>query len=172
MTLAETFEDYRKRVLSYLGDRAPLRVLAATPARLDRIVSDLPPFLLSRRPAPGKWSIREILAHLADAELAMAWRIRNMIATPGVRLAWWDEHLWSDRLGYARVPVSRSLRVFAALRDSNMALLKSVGPVARRQRYGVHDTRGRQTVEAFVRMEAAHDLNHMRQIAAIAARTR
>jgi DinB superfamily len=68
--MAETFEEYRTRVLSYLGDQEPIGVQQATPSQLDR------------RPAPEKWSIAEIVAHLADAELAMGgdcetcWRIR------------------------------------------------------------------------------------------------
>jgi hypothetical protein len=162
--MAETFEEYRSRILGYLGDRDPLRVQAATPTRLERLIRDASPRALARRPDPEKWSVVEIVAHLADAELAMGWRLRNMLATPGVRLQWWDEHLWSEKCGYKRMPPRRSVATFRALRESNLALLRSVPRRQWQAAYGLHDTRGRQTIAEFVRMEAGHDLNHLLQI--------
>ena len=94
--MAETFEAYRTRVLSYLGDEEPIGVQQATPSQLDRRLRDVVPEELIRRPAPEKWSIAEIVAHLADAELAMGWRLRNMLANPGVALTWWDQAVWGD----------------------------------------------------------------------------
>jgi len=67
--MAETFEAYRTRVLSYLGEEEPIAVQQATPAQLDRRLRDVAPERLIRRPAPEKWSIAEIVADLADAEL-------------------------------------------------------------------------------------------------------
>jgi len=89
--MAETFEAYRNRILNYLGDQEPIGVQQATPSELDRRLRDVAVEELIRRPAPDKWSIAEIVAHLADAELAMGWRLRNMLANPGVALTWWDE---------------------------------------------------------------------------------
>jgi hypothetical protein len=168
--MTETFDEYRARVLDYLGRRDPLRVQAATPARLARLVEGVPRRVLTRRPAPGKWSIVEILAHLADAELAMGWRIRSMLATPGVALAWWDEYLWSEKCRYARIPPMQSLATFRTLRTSNLALLRAMPRVSWKRCYGVHGKRGRQTIADFVQMEAAHDLNHIRQIRVLLGR--
>jgi hypothetical protein len=168
--MSESFEEYRARVLSYLGHRDPLRVQATTPGRLERLTRGVPVGVLRRRPAPAKWSVAEIVAHMADAELAMGWRLRNMIARPGVRLAWWDEHAWSVVLAYAKTPVARSLDAFRSLRTGNLELLRSLSRRRWTLSYGVHDKRGRQTVADFVRMEAAHDLNHLRQVAAIVER--
>jgi hypothetical protein len=122
------------------GDEEPIGVQQATPSQLDRRLRDVEPEELIRRPAPEKWSIAEIAAHLADAELAMGWRLRNMPANPGVALTWWDEAAWAERLGYAQQDASLSAGVFRALRESNLRLLESV------------------------RLEAAHDLNHLRRI--------
>lgn len=169
--MAETTEQYVARVMGYLGARDPLRVMARTPRRLERIVSGVSPRLARQRPAPDKWSIREIVCHLADAELALAWRLRNMLATPGVRLQWWDENVWPDACGYDRTPMVQALDVFRVLRASNLALVKAVGTRRWSSAYGLHDTRGRQTVTDFIRMEAAHDLNHLARIAAILARS-
>jgi len=162
--MAETFSEYRNRVLGYLGDRDPMRVQGATPGRLERLIRGVSRGVLTRRPGPGKWSIVEIVAHLADAELAMGWRLRSMLATPGVHLQWWDEHLWSEKCNYLRISPWRSVATFRTLRESNLALLRSVPPQEWGASYGVHDKRGRQTVVEFVRMEAGHDLNHLLQI--------
>src|SRR4029079_1739852 len=124
--MAETFEAYRNRVLSYLGDQDPIGVQQATPSQLEHRLRDVTPEELIRRPAPDKWSIAEIVAHLADAELAMAWRLRNMLADPGVTLAWWDAAVWAWRLSYAQQDVSLSAEVFRVLRESNLRLLESV----------------------------------------------
>ena len=110
-------------VLSYLGDEEPIGVQRATPSQLDRRLRDVAPAELIRRPAPEKWSIAEIVAHLADAELAMGWRLRNMLANPGVALTWWDEAAWAERLGYAHQDASFSAGVFRTLRESNLRLL-------------------------------------------------
>ena len=168
--MEETFEAYRNRVLSYLGDEEPIGVQQATPSQLDRRLRDVTPEELIRRPAPEKWSIVEIVAHLADAELAMGWRVRNMLSNPGVALTWWDEAQWAERLAYSVQPVRYSLRTFTALRESNLRLLESVDRSRWIECYGMHEVRGRQTVEEFVRLEAAHDLNHLMQIDEILGR--
>jgi hypothetical protein len=93
--MAETFEAYRTRVLSYVGDEEPNSVQQATPSQLDRRLRDVAPEELIRRLAPEKWSIAEIVAHLSDAELAMGWRLRNMLANPGVAV------VGSSRMGGA-----------------------------------------------------------------------
>ncbi|HEV8485452.1 MAG TPA: DinB family protein [Blastocatellia bacterium] len=81
--MAETFEAYRNRVLSYLGDEDPIGVQQSTPSQLEHRLRDVAPEELIRRPAPEKWSIAEIVAHLADAELAMAWRLAKHAGKSG-----------------------------------------------------------------------------------------
>ncbi len=167
--MTETFAEYRSRVLGYLGARDPVRVQRATPAALERRLRGVPRVTLTRRPAPGKWSIAEIVAHMADAELAMGWRLRGMLATPGVALTWWDQDRWAERLDYQARPVGDAARLFRALREGNLALLAAVPRAWWTECYGVHEVRGRQSVADFVALEAAHDLNHLRQIDRILA---
>jgi hypothetical protein len=163
----ESFEQYRSRVLGYLGSRDPMRVLRTTPRRLERLIAGRSRFELARRPAVGQWSVNDIAAHLADAELAFGWRIRNVVATPGVHLEWWDEHLWSEKLEYARAPVRASLAAYVALRVANLRVLRSLPPAVSGAAFGVHAKRGRQTLRDLVVMEAAHDLNHLGQVRAL-----
>jgi hypothetical protein len=162
--MSESFAAYRRRVLGYLGKRDPEAVLADTPQALANTLASVPASFLASRAEAGRWSIVEIAGHLADAELAFGWRIRNVLATPGVRLPWWDENLWSEKLGYARMPLSICLSSFAAQRAANLAVLRSVPHVAFVLAFGVHERRGRQTLGDLVALEAAHDLNHLRQI--------
>jgi len=165
--MTESFPEYRTRVLGYLGSRDPVGVLRVTPRQLARLLTGASRVVLTTRPAPGKWSVLEIVAHLADAELALSWRLRNAIAAPGVALAWWDESVWAERLGYQTIPWRASLGRFRALRLANLALLRSLPLAAWDELYGTHAKRGRQSVREFVTLEAAHDLNHLRQIRAL-----
>ena len=168
--MEETFQKYRKRILGYLGKKDPLRVQRATPEKLARLLRGASLKRLSQRPAPGKWSVVEILAHLADAELALAWRIRTMLARSGTRLLWFDQDKWAAQFHYKRRNPQKSLQLFRALRESNLALLRSVPRRKWKSCFGVHEVRGRQTVADFVVLEAAHDLNHLLQIRRILRR--
>ena len=165
--MAESFQAYRDRILGYLGTRDPIRVQQSTPSKLERLLRGVRRPQLTRRPSSAKWSILEIVSHMADAELAMGWRLRNMLAQPGVRLSWFDQDLWVRRLDYNAQDLRRQLAQFRAYREGNLALLRSVPRRRWGSCYGVHEVRGRQTVTEFVRMEAAHDLAHLRQIGAI-----
>jgi hypothetical protein len=162
--MTESFPEYRTRILGYLGSRDPVGVLRATPSQLPRLLTGVSRVVLTTRPAVGKWSVLEIVAHLADAELAFSWRIRNAIASPGVALAWWDEAVWAERLGYQNIPWRASVSRFKVLRVANLNLLRSLPSVSWDACYGTHATRGRQSIRDFVTLEAAHDLNHLRQI--------
>jgi hypothetical protein len=119
-----------------------------------------------RRPAPGKWSIAEIVAHLADAEIVIAWRLRQILSVNGTPLQAYDQDLWASTFDYAHRDPRQSLESFRVLREGNLALLKTV-PRAMWENYGMHQERGRESVEHFVRMVAGHDLNHLRQVEAI-----
>ena len=158
------FSAYRKRVLGYLGGRSPIHVLQRTPSRIESILKEFPRGSLRRRPKRSSWSVVEIIAHMADAELAFGWRIRNILASSGCKLAWFDEHAWGEKLGYEDANAQLMMELFRKLRESNLALLRSAGPRKWRTKYGIHEKRGRQTVYEFVQMEAAHDLAHIRQI--------
>lgn len=116
-----------------------------------------------RRPAPDKWSVAEIVAHLADAELAISWRIRQILSKNAVPIQAYDQDQWSKTFDYAHRDPRLSLANFRALREANLALLKSV-PRKLWDNYGVHEERGNENISHVVRMVAGHDLNHLQQI--------
>src|SRR5688572_18266366 len=148
--LPETFAEYQRRVLGYLGSRDPIRVQRSTPSALERRLRGLSRALVRRRPAPTRWSIAEIVAHMADAELAMGWRLRSMLATPGVSLTWWDQDRWAERLRYSSGSAREYAALFRALRVANLRLLLAVPRTWWDECHGVHERRGRQSVADFV----------------------
>ena len=81
---------------------------------------------LMRRPAPGKWSIGEIVAHLADDELVGAYRIRKILEEPGTAIQSFDQDKWAASGKYSRCDPKRSLELFLTLRQANLTLLKSL----------------------------------------------
>src|SRR3984893_9996334 len=99
--MAETFEAYRTRVLSYLGDEEPIGVQQATPSQLDWRLRDVAPEGVIRRPGPEKWSIAEIVVHLADAGLARASLLRYMPLIRAVALGSWENVKWAVGLASA-----------------------------------------------------------------------
>ena len=161
--MKETPQQYTARILGYARGRDALAVLAATPSRLARMVARRTARELTRPPAPGRWSVGEILAHLADAELVAGYRWRMMISHSGGDIQAFDQDRWAAEHGYARAKPRASLEAFAAMRAFNLRLLRSI-PSSAWRRYGVHSERGKETVEKYARMMAGHDLNHLAQI--------
>jgi DinB superfamily len=163
----ETPQQYIRRILGYLGDQDPLRVQQATAKKLQRLIQPLDRKQLSRRPVTGKWSIGEILAHLADAELVGSWRLRSVLGSSGNAIQAFDQEVWAETFAYSRRVPGVSLATFRVLRENNVALLKAL-PKNLWARYGIHQERGKETITQIVRMFAGHDLNHLRQIEEIA----
>ena len=136
-------------------------------AEMPHLVADLirgaPPEELSARPAPGKWSIVEIIAHLAEDELTGTWRYRQMIESPGTSLPGFDQDLWARLGDYAAWSAKDALDMFRLLREANLRMLRGL---TERQfdAGGVHAERGEMTVRSLARHMAGHDRNHLEQI--------
>jgi hypothetical protein len=163
----ETVKQYVSRIRGLVGGKDPLRVQAATPGRLRKLVRRLPARRLKRRPAPGKWSIGEILAHLADAELVGGNRIRTILGAPGTPIQAFDQDDWAKAMRYREQDAHTSLEAFCVLRERNLALLRSLSPRQWKQ-YGMHQERGKESVTRIVEMFAGHDLNHLKQVERLA----
>lgn len=154
---------YIAAVLSLLADRDPLEVLAATPGELRRLLEPVPEEALSRPEAPGKWSLLQVAAHLADSEVAYAWRLRLILAQDRPPLTGYDQDAWAERLGYAEANLAECLALFETLRASNLRLLRRLDPEDW-ERVAVHAERGEESVRHMAKLYAGHDLLHLRQI--------
>ncbi len=161
--MKEAPRQYTKRILGYLDGRDAMKVLAATPQRLAAMTRGLTPTQLRWRPAPGKWSITEILAHLSDTELVAAYRYRMIICQSGTPIQAYDQDRWAAGCHYAKKEVKESLEEFAVVRAKNLRLLRSISRQAW-ERYGLHAERGKETVRRLTEMMAGHDLNHLGQM--------
>jgi len=162
--MKETVQEYTQRILSNTKGQDPLQVQAETPGKIEALTKGAgSAATLCKRPAPDKWSVSEILAHLADCEIVFAWRIRSILGEPGTPLAAFDQDAWASSGHYAQRNPHQSLALFRMLRENNLALYGSLTP-EQWQQYGVHAERGKESVEHLMRLMAGHDLNHLQQI--------
>lgn len=161
--MQETAQEYTQRLLSYGEGKEPLRLQQAAPKKLAALIKGKSSKQLMRRPAPDKWSVAEIAAHLADAELAIAWRLRQILSSNTIPIQAYDQDAWARTFNYAKRDPRESLASYRTLREANVALLKSV-PRKLWDNYGIHQERGNESVSHVVKMVAGHDLNHLQQI--------
>ena len=116
--------------------------------------------------APEKWSIRQIIAHLADSELVGAQRFRQVIAEDKPTLTAFDQEAWARNLDYARRLPKQSLETFRRVRAENHELLKGV-PESAFERTGIHTERGPLTLRQLLDGYAGHAESHGRQMQVI-----
>ncbi len=167
--MKETVPEYVQRIKQKLGDQDPLKVQAATGKKLARVIKGKSPAALRKRPAPGKWSVGEILAHLADVEVVQSWRMRSILGQPGIAIQAFDQDAWVVAGHYDKKDARKSLEQFLVLRDMNLALLETL-TAEQWQHHGMHSERGEESIERIVHMVAGHDINHLQQIEALLAR--
>lgn len=166
MTDPDPFKVYVATLFDALGTRNPLEVMRGTPTALGHAVKGLTEAQLSRVEAPGKWSVRMVVQHLADSELVGAFRFRMVLAQEAPSIPGYDQDAWASRLDYAHADIAAAQQTFAAVRAANLAILEKAGPEDLK-RYMVHSERGNESLEFMIRIYAGHDLVHLRQIARI-----
>jgi hypothetical protein len=161
--MQETPQEYTQRMLRNTKGLDPLKVEAGTGKKLERLIKGVPASKLRKRPAPEKWSVAEILAHLADSEIVRGWRMRQILGAPGTPIQAFDQDSWAAAGHYEKRDPRKSLEQFRVLREANLALLKSL-TTEQWKHHGIHAERGEESIEHIVRMNAGHDINHTRQI--------
>jgi uncharacterized damage-inducible protein DinB len=167
----EQAHEYTVAILGLLGDRDPRAVLKATPEALRRAVAGLSDAELRAPEAPDKWSIAQVVRHVADSEIVWGWRLRLVVAQDRPPITGYDQDAWADRLHYESAPVDDALAEFAALRRTHLRLVTSLA-AADLARVGVHAERGEESVAHMINLYAGHDLLHLAQIDRIRAVTR
>ncbi|HWM93887.1 MAG TPA: DinB family protein [Thermoanaerobaculia bacterium] len=157
---------YVAALLEALGSRDPLELLAETPATLRKAVAGLTPEQDGTPERPGKWSVRQVVQHLADSELVGGFRFRMVLAHESPELPGYDQDLWAERLAYQDTDLATALDDFEMLRRLNLRLLRRATPEDMR-RVMRHAERGDERLDHMVRLYAGHDVVHLRQIARI-----
>lgn len=164
--MQETAEQYINRILGYVKGQDAIKVQRTTAATLKKSTAGLTPAQLKWRPEPAKWSIAEIIAHLADAEIVVSWRMRSVIGENGITIQPFDQDAWASVFSYRNRDTKRSLEVFRVLRENNLTMLKEIAPQIW-DNYGMHLERGKESIAHLARMFAGHDTNHVLQIEGI-----
>ena len=154
---------YVAAVLGLLGDSDPIDVLRQTPLALARVLDERSAGQLSQPEAPGKWSMGEVLEHLADSETVWAYRLRMILAHDRPRLEGYDQDLWAQRLSYRDADPHEAVVRFSVLRGANLRLLERSSEEDLR-RVSVHQERGEESLGHLIRLYAGHDLLHLRQL--------
>jgi hypothetical protein len=160
---AEHAGAYIGAVLDLLGDRDPLDVLCETPTALRRAIEGVPREKLRQPERAGKWSIAQVLQHLADADIVWAWRMRLILAQDRPTITGFDQDLWAERLRYDEADPDEALELFDVVRRSNLRLVERATPEDL-ARVGVHVERGDESLDRLRRLYAGHDLLHLNQI--------
>ena len=157
---------YTAAILGLVADQDPLAILRSTPDALRHAIEGMTPTQLATHEAPGKWSTRQVVLHLADSEVVFAWRVRLVLAHDQPPITGYDQDRWAERLGYDDADAMEALETFSVLRRSNLRLLERASPEAL-ARFGVHAERGNESVAHMMKLYAGHDRLHLAQIARI-----
>ena len=125
--------------------------------------------VLDRAPAPGKWNIRQIAAHVADAEVLGATRMRFMVAEPEKVLNTWNQDKWATSLLYCDQKVEHSLELFRSVRNATGAMLRRLPPDCW-ERQATHEATGVVGLRKMLEHYTNHAEHHIRQIAELRVR--
>jgi uncharacterized damage-inducible protein DinB len=151
----------------HLGTRSPRDVIETTTLELHRLAGRIGSARMTAPPAPGKWSARDILCHLADCEIVFAFRLRQALAEDHHVIQPFDQNRWAET--YASRDAGAALATFEAVRNWNVALLKTIRSDQLDKKV-THPERGEMTVQTIVETMGGHDVNHIKQLEAIAGK--
>lgn len=154
---------YTEAVLELLGERDPIGVMSGHVARLRKAIRGMSDAELRVRESPRKWSVLEVLGHLADTELVYRYRLRHIVAEPGCPIVGYDQDAWAKRLHYQDQDPAAVMKDIAAMRGSTLRWLRTLTE-AELNRSGQHEERGEESARHVLHMVAGHDLLHHAQI--------
>jgi hypothetical protein len=161
--MQESTKQYQRRILNYIKNRDAFSIMQLSPKRLKKLTAKVPRKATLRAPAPGKWSVAEIVNHLAEGEIVFAYRLRMILGKNGTPIQAYNQVAWARNAKMVKQDLRTSLELFRVLRENNIRLLKAI-PKKMWDYHGMHQERGRETVARMVQLYAGHDVNHLVQI--------
>lgn len=149
-----------------LDAKDPRDVIGTTAARLDRLLQAMSPERAEQPRAPGKWSARAILGHLADCEVVFAVRLRQAIAEDHHVIQPFDQDKFAAIAG--PYGIAEALATFTTVRNWNLVFIDALPPPVFGKQL-THPERGTMQFQTLVETMAGHDLNHLEQLDSVAA---
>lgn len=146
-----------------LGGRDPISVLETTVERIIQLTEGMSPEELAAPIAPGKWSIHETVAHLADLELVTSARCRWILFEDNPTLIGYDQDPWVDGWRREQEPFEDTLHRFRVMREAQLRLFRNCTE-AQLARTGMHQDHGKITLAFLRTLVAGHDVNHLLQL--------
>jgi hypothetical protein len=168
---ATAASSYVRALLDLLGARDPLEVMAELLPWIEVRLRGIGEPVLRRPEAPGKWSVIQVIQHLADSDLVASYRIRMVLSEDRPSLQGYDQDRWATDFHYDQAPLALAMNQLRALRAANLHLWKQLTP-QQLERVGIHSERGPESAGHMLRLMGAHDLVHRRQIDRILSSTR
>lgn len=165
---SENPDAYVKKMIEIVGDRDPVEMMASSSSLLRAAVASFPAGKETVIEAPGKWSLLDVVKHLADTEIIYGYRARMILSHDTPDIPALDHDLWASKVPYDGATVGDFVEMASTLRRINLLIYRALTP-GDLERYGVHSERGNENVWRMLRMCAAHDEVHLAQIARIAA---
>lgn len=132
-------------------------------ASLQAEIAGIDDATLRRPEKPGKWSILQVIQHLADTEVVYRYRMRMILAQPTPEIQGYDQDLWATNLNYNDMDLSEALEIIRVLRAANLKMLRGLNET-QLERSGMHNERGPESIRKILQMIAAHDILHLNQI--------
>jgi hypothetical protein len=157
------FEQYRQELLAMLDGDDPVEVLRTTLEEVPRLLAGASTDALNRSPAPGEWSPRDVLNHLADSDLVVHTRVRMIVTQDHPAIVGYDQEAWTSRFGGLDPDPHDTIDRWQVLRRANLRMYDSLSP-DEWQRVGVHSERGEESALLNVELQAGHDRMHLDQI--------
>ncbi len=164
----ETPQQYAARILGNVEGQDSMKVLSTTPQKIKKILGKLTKKSIYKKPSETKWSIAEIVAHLAETELVNGWRFRIIAEKNEVPIQPFEQNDWAKNSNYQKTDVKAMLNLYSVLREANLQFIKGL-PKEKYENFGMHAERGKESISRLINLEAGHDINHLRQIEALAA---
>jgi len=154
---------YVRALLDLLGGRNSIQVLGELLPWLAERIRGLDDSTLRRPEAPGKWSVIEVIQHLADSDLVFSYRLKMMLTEDRPPLQGYDQDRWAGELHYRDVPLELALDQLRTMRTANLYVLGRLSP-SQLERVGLHSERGPESIGFLLQLMGGHDLVHRRQI--------
>ena len=154
---------YVRALLDVLGPRDPIEVLDELLPWMAARIRDLDDSALRCPEAPGKWSVIEVIQHLADSDLVFSYRLKMMLTEDRPLLGGYDQDRWAGELRYRDVPLELALDQLRSMRTANLHILRPLSP-SQLERVGLHSERGPESAGFLLQLMGGHDLVHRRQI--------